>query len=77
MERIEITYTVRLGDGVLPEIESMLVTRQDIPCPPTVLDVLHHKIIADVSRDPDLRELTFTPFRLCPIRAVIRRSSDE
>lgn len=71
MDRIDITYTVRLG-GDLPEIESLLVTRQDVPCPPAVLDVLYHKIIADLSLNSDLREFTFTPFRFCPIQVTIR-----
>lgn len=67
---MDIQYRVRTGE-VLPWIESMWVTRQTEPCPPGVLEVLHHKIIADVARDATLREITFTPFGACTIRAAL------
>lgn len=66
---MDIHYTVRLGE-VLPYIESFLVTRQATACPPHVLDVLQHKIRADVSKNPDLREFDF-PFKMCPIHVTI------
>lgn len=66
---MEIHYVVRTGN-VLPYIESFVVTRQATPCPPGIIEVLQHKIIADVSKNPTLKEFDF-PFPKCPIHVTL------
>lgn len=67
---MDIHYTVRTGN-VLPYIESFRVTRQTEACPPGVIQVLQHKILADISKNPHLREFTFAPKHSCAIHVTI------
>lgn len=54
---MDIHYNVRMGE-VLPHIESFIVKQQTSPCPPGILETLHHKLLADISKNPCLREFT-------------------
>lgn len=66
---MDIHYIVRKGE-ILPFIESFYVRHQNSPCPPNVLDVLNHKIIAEVSKDDTIQSFQF-PFPSCPINVTI------
>jgi len=66
---MDIHYVVRQGE-VLPYLESFQVMSQREPCPPGIFEVLQHKIIADVSKNPGLRHFQF-PFTKCPIRVTL------
>jgi hypothetical protein len=66
---MDIHYVVRKGE-VLPHIESFLVLRQTSPCPPNILEILHHKVIADLSQNPKLRKFDF-PLKTCPIHVTL------
>lgn len=75
---MDIHYVVRRGE-VLPYLESFVITRQAAPCPPNILDILNHKLIALVSEDPKIREFDF-PFKTCPIHVtldVLQQDSKE
>ena len=66
---MEIHYVVRAGE-VLPHIESFVVVRQTSPCPPSILEILHHKVMTNLSQNPKLREFDF-PFKTCPIHVTL------
>lgn len=72
---MDVHYNIRMGE-VLPHIESFLVKDQTMPCPPGILEILQHKLLADIAKNPNLRELTF-PFRNCPIHATINILQEE
>jgi len=72
---MDIHYDVRMGE-VLPHIESFLVRQQTSPCPPGILETLQHKLLADISKNPRLREFTF-PFRTCPIHVTVTVSHED
>jgi hypothetical protein len=71
---MEIHYTVRTGD-VLPYIETFMIKNQTNPCPPAIIEILRHKIIADLSQNPAMREFVF-PFKGCPVRATLDMITD-
>jgi hypothetical protein len=66
---MDIHYNIRMGE-ILPSIESFIIKKQTKPCPPGILETLHHKLLADLSKNPNIQEFTF-PFRTCPIHVTI------
>jgi len=72
---ISIHYIVREGD-ILPHIESFIVRTQSTPCPPNIIDIIQYKIMADLSKNPSLREFDF-PYPTCPIHATIEVRSPK
>lgn len=66
---MDIQYTVHQGD-IVPHIESFMVVQQSMPCPPGIISMLQHKIVADLSKNPDLRQFEF-PLKTCPVSVTL------
>ena len=66
---MDIHFIIRKGE-FLPHVESFFVQHQKTPCPPEIMTMLVHKVIADVSQDNSLREFDF-PFKTCPVHVTI------
>ena len=60
---------VRIND-IIPHVESFMIRSQTKLCPPELIDILKHKIHADISKNPELREFHF-PFPECPTNVTI------
>jgi len=66
---MEVHFVVKKGE-ILPNVETFMIKSQSAPCPPEIFTVLVHKIIADLSQKPNIRELNY-PYKFCPIQATL------
>jgi len=66
---MDVHFVVHKGE-IIPHIESFMIRSQTMPCPPEIFTILVHKIIADVSKNPHVREIHY-PYKFCPVQATI------
>lgn len=56
--------------GVIPHVETFFVRSQEKACPPELINILVHKVHAELRQDSNVREFNF-PFKHCPTRVRI------
>jgi hypothetical protein len=56
--------------GFIPHVETFFVRSQEKECPPELINILVHKIHAELRQDRNIREFHF-PFKHCPANVRI------